>query len=206
MTNNYGRFGVGEISVDMSGNSPAQSENQKSLEPAPENPLRAFRIGRDAVGQYIAERAEIGHRSEPNRLTARAARSGRRAPGNDDRRAEPEATLPRPRASRHSSTSTHNANPALSARCGHARARPEACAISVGDDQCPITLWCRWTTDLSKALVNNHHQAEKFTHYLEINPAGLNVIKGRSGVYVIPNEGPLDLNNRIISSGKVSDQ
>jgi len=59
---------------------------------------------------------------------------------------------------------------------------------------------------LSNALVNNQHQAEKFTHYLEINPAGLNVIKGRSGVYVIPNEGPLDLNNRIISSGKVSDQ
>ena len=60
--------------------------------------------------------------------------------------------------------------------------------------------------DLSKALVLNHHQAEKFTHYLEINPDGLNVIKGRSGVYVIPNEVPLDLNNRIISSGKVSDQ
>lgn len=60
--------------------------------------------------------------------------------------------------------------------------------------------------DLSKALVRNRHQTEKFTHYLEINPAGLNVIEGRPGVYVIPNEGPLDLNNRIISSGKVSDQ
>ena len=59
---------------------------------------------------------------------------------------------------------------------------------------------------LSEALVRNIHQAEKFTHYLEINPDGLNVIKGRSGVYVIPNEVPLDLNNRIISSGKVSDQ
>ena len=60
--------------------------------------------------------------------------------------------------------------------------------------------------ELSTALVRNIHQVEKFTHYLEINPDGLNVIKGRSGVYVIPNEGPLDLNNRIISSGKVSDQ
>jgi hypothetical protein len=47
---------------------------------------------------------------------------------------------------------------------------------------------------------------EKFTHYLEINPDGLNVVEGRPGVYVIPNEVPLDLNNKIISSGKVSDQ
>ena len=60
--------------------------------------------------------------------------------------------------------------------------------------------------DLSKALVRNHHQAGKFTHYLEIDPDGLNAVKGRSGVYVIPNEEPLDLNNRIIGSGKVSDQ
>lgn len=59
---------------------------------------------------------------------------------------------------------------------------------------------------LSKALVLNQHQTDKFTHYLEINPAGLNVIEGRPGVYVIPNEGPLDLNNRIVSSGKVSGQ
>ena len=60
--------------------------------------------------------------------------------------------------------------------------------------------------ELSKALARNQHQTDKFTPYLEINPDGLNVIKGRSGVYVVPNEGPLDLNNRIISSGKVSDQ
>jgi ADP-ribosyltransferase of polymorphic toxin system len=60
--------------------------------------------------------------------------------------------------------------------------------------------------DLSTALVQNPYQVKKFTHYLEINPNGLNVIQGRSGVYVIPNEVPLDLNNRIISSGKVSDQ
>lgn len=59
---------------------------------------------------------------------------------------------------------------------------------------------------LSNALVLNTHQAKKFTHYVEINPNGLNVVKGRSGVYVIPNERPLDLNDRIISSGKVSDQ
>ncbi|WP_298279496.1 HYD1 signature containing ADP-ribosyltransferase family protein [uncultured Bradyrhizobium sp.] len=57
--------------------------------------------------------------------------------------------------------------------------------------------------DLSQALVNNSHQGDKFTHYLEINSDGLDVVKGREGVYVIPNEVPLDLNNRIVSSGKV---
>ncbi|WP_431204352.1 HYD1 signature containing ADP-ribosyltransferase family protein [Bradyrhizobium betae] len=57
--------------------------------------------------------------------------------------------------------------------------------------------------ELSKALVNNPHQVDKFSHYLEIDPAGLNVIEGRPRVHVIPNEVPLDLNNRILSHGKV---
>lgn len=43
----------------------------------------------------------------------------------------------------------------------------------------------------------------KYTNYVEIDITGLNVIKGRDGVYVIPNETALDLTNRIISTGKV---
>jgi hypothetical protein len=31
--------------------------------------------------------------------------------------------------------------------------------------------------------------------------SGLNVIEGRAGVYLIPNEGPLDLTGRIVNSG-----
>jgi hypothetical protein len=34
-----------------------------------------------------------------------------------------------------------------------------------------------------------------------IDVSGLNVIKGRAGVFLIPNEGPLDLTGRIVSSG-----
>lgn len=41
----------------------------------------------------------------------------------------------------------------------------------------------------------------KFTHYIEINVSGLNIIKGRNGVYVILNEEALDLTGRIISTG-----
>ena len=43
----------------------------------------------------------------------------------------------------------------------------------------------------------------KYTNFVEIDVKGLEVVKGRSGVYVIPNEGPLDITGRIIRSGKV---
>lgn len=56
---------------------------------------------------------------------------------------------------------------------------------------------------LSQAFLGFPWQERKFTHYVEIDPGGLNVVKGREGVYVIPNEEPLDLNDRIVSSGKV---
>ena len=48
--------------------------------------------------------------------------------------------------------------------------------------------------DLSQALVNNS-PGDKFTHYLEINSDGLDVVKGREGVYVIPNEVLLEQQN-----------
>lgn len=43
----------------------------------------------------------------------------------------------------------------------------------------------------------------KYTHYVEIDVTGLNVIQGRKGVFVIHNENPLDLTNRIVSAGLV---
>jgi hypothetical protein len=43
----------------------------------------------------------------------------------------------------------------------------------------------------------------KYTNYVEIDVGGLNVIKGREGVFVVPSEMPLDLTGRIVSSGKV---
>ncbi|WP_428841192.1 HYD1 signature containing ADP-ribosyltransferase family protein [Bradyrhizobium pachyrhizi] len=46
-------------------------------------------------------------------------------------------------------------------------------------------------------------QGRRFTHYLESKHCDLDVIRGRPGVYVIPNGVPLDLNGRVVSSGKV---
>lgn len=43
----------------------------------------------------------------------------------------------------------------------------------------------------------------RFTHYVEIDVKGLEVIQGRDGVFVIPNDSLLDLAGRIVSIGKV---
>ena len=59
-------------------------------------------------------------------------------------------------------------------------------------------------TKLAKKFINVPNKY-KYTHYIEIDVSGLNVIQGRDGVYVIPNEEALDLTGRIINSGKVGD-
>jgi hypothetical protein len=55
---------------------------------------------------------------------------------------------------------------------------------------------------LSREFLGMPFQGARFTHYVEIDVRGLNVVQGRPGVYVVPNEGELQLINRIMSSGK----
>jgi len=55
---------------------------------------------------------------------------------------------------------------------------------------------------LAKLFINVPNKY-KYTHYVEIDVSGLEVIKGREGVFVIPNEKPLDLTGRIVRTGKV---
>ena len=47
-------------------------------------------------------------------------------------------------------------------------------------------------TKLAKKFINVPNKY-KYTHYIEIDVSDLNVIQGRDGVYVIPNEEALDL-------------
>jgi hypothetical protein len=56
---------------------------------------------------------------------------------------------------------------------------------------------------LSRAFLGQPFQGARFTHFVEIDVTGLNVVQGRPGVFVIPNESPLDLTGRIVSSGPV---
>lgn len=55
---------------------------------------------------------------------------------------------------------------------------------------------------LSAAFLRVPWAGRKFTHYIEIDVRGLDVVEGRPGVFVIPNSGPLDLTGRILSSGR----
>ena len=55
---------------------------------------------------------------------------------------------------------------------------------------------------LSKKFLNVPFQGKKFENYIAIDVTGLNVIKGRDGVYVILNEVPLDISGRIVDYGR----
>lgn len=61
----------------------------------------------------------------------------------------------------------------------------------------------RTPSELSYDFLRVPYQGRRFTHYVEIDVTGLDVLMGREGVFVIPNESILDLTNRIVGSGKV---
>ena len=55
---------------------------------------------------------------------------------------------------------------------------------------------------LSQAFVRRPFFGSRYTHYVEVDVTDLNVIQGRPNVFVIPNELPLDISQRIIGYGK----
>lgn len=65
-------------------------------------------------------------------------------------------------------------------------------------DIAPGTMTC---AQLSRCFLGQPFQGQRFTNYVEINVEGLNVIQGRSGVFVIPGGTPLDINRRIVGFG-----
>ncbi|MHA6194719.1 HYD1 signature containing ADP-ribosyltransferase family protein [Pseudomonas wadenswilerensis] len=67
-----------------------------------------------------------------------------------------------------------------------------------------ITPGSKTPAQLSRAFINNPFQGKRFSNYVEIDTMGLYVVKGRDGVYVIPNETPLDLRGRITGNGRVN--
>ena len=61
----------------------------------------------------------------------------------------------------------------------------------------------RTPAELSRDFLGIPFQGRRFTHYIEVDVTGLNVIQGRAGVFVVPNDVPLDVSQRIISHGRV---
>ena len=57
----------------------------------------------------------------------------------------------------------------------------------------------------SRILFGTPWNIRKVSYYIEIDISELNVLKGRDGVYYIPNENILDLSNRIVSFGKTGE-
>lgn len=59
-------------------------------------------------------------------------------------------------------------------------------------------------SQLAFAFIRNRFQGRRFTHYIEIDTTGLEVIKGRTNVFLVPNQEPLDLIGRLIGHGPVN--
>ncbi|WP_141893585.1 HYD1 signature containing ADP-ribosyltransferase family protein [Microbacterium kyungheense] len=59
----------------------------------------------------------------------------------------------------------------------------------------------RSCAQLSRCFNSQPFQGRRFTIYVEINVDGLNVVQGRTNVFVIPGEAPLDLTGRIVGFG-----
>ena len=57
------------------------------------------------------------------------------------------------------------------------------------------------SNQLSRSFLGAPFWGSRFTNFVEIDVTGLNVVEGRAGVFVIPNEGPLDLTGRIVDWG-----
>ena len=61
------------------------------------------------------------------------------------------------------------------------------------------------SAQLSRESLNLPFFGSRFTHDVAIEVEGLGWSEGRPGVYLIPNERPLDVSGRIMASGPVSD-
>ncbi len=59
--------------------------------------------------------------------------------------------------------------------------------------------------ELSYALLKHPFSPNKFTHFVAIDVTGLNVVRGREGVYVISSDVNLDIGGRIEDFGIVLD-
>jgi hypothetical protein len=66
-----------------------------------------------------------------------------------------------------------------------------------------ITPGSKTPAQLSREFLGIPFRGSKYTHFLEIDVGGLDVVQGRPGVFVVPNEVPLDLTGRIVNTGKV---
>lgn len=54
---------------------------------------------------------------------------------------------------------------------------------------------------LSRIFLGHPFAGKRFSHRVDLNTSGMNVVFGRPHVYVIPNSKPLDISGRIVGHG-----
>jgi RHS repeat-associated protein len=75
--------------------------------------------------------------------------------------------------------------------------------VRYGDGQylSDISPGTKTSAQLSRAFLGQPFQGQRFTHFVEIDVDGLNVVEGRANVFVVPGQEPLDLTGRVVSFG-----
>ena len=90
-------------------------------------------------------------------------------------------------------------NPSLKAN------NPKDCFYGEGQYLSDIVPGTKSPAQLSRSFIHNPFQGAKYAYYVEIDVTDLDVVYGRDNVFVILNQEPLDLMDRIVSYGKVGD-
>ena len=90
-------------------------------------------------------------------------------------------------------------NPSLKAN------NPNDCFYGEGQYLSDIVPGTKSPAQLSRSFIHNPFQGAKYAYYVEIDVTDLDVVYGRDNVFVILNQEPLDLMDRIVSYGKVGD-
>ena len=57
---------------------------------------------------------------------------------------------------------------------------------------------------LSRLFLGHPFRGSQFSHYIEIDVSRLELVRGRPGVWLVPNDRALDLTDRIVRSGPSS--
>ncbi|MEU1883170.1 HYD1 signature containing ADP-ribosyltransferase family protein [Streptosporangium sp. NPDC020072] len=103
----------------------------------------------------------------------------------------------------HYTSATNLAGILKSRRLNPSLARPDTNDARYGDGQyvSDIPPGSRSASQLSLCFLRVPYAVRRFTHYVEVDVTGLEVVYGREHVFVIPSREPLDLTSRIVSWG-----
>lgn len=93
-------------------------------------------------------------------------------------------------------TSSNKLNPSLKAN------NPKDARHGDGQYLTDIAPGSKTSGQLSRQFFGIPFLTKRVSHYIEIDVSGLNVVKGRDGVHLVPNDNPLDLSGRIVRTGK----